>query len=1667
MGKFFPNFKNPEVLIDTYRCQYYNHFVIFFLIIGFTLITFPGNAVTYFVSSTMGNDANSGTSENSPWQSITKVNNYFKLYPGDQILFKKGDEWTGTLKVNISGTTDKPIVFGSYGTGNKPKIYGSEKITGWTKHSGNIYKASFTTDITQLFVNGFKMKLSRFTNSGYSIVNSISSQTQFTSNTLDPGVNYSGATVLLRTENWYSIMRTVTSSSTKTLSINLAPTGTIKVNQGFVLMNKLEFLDSPGEWYYDSATDMVYVWTPDGDSPANYEVRGSTLKEGIIIGSKDYITIQDLHILQQKETGFQLTSYGGVSSTNVIVQRNSITGQEGFGIYDDSNRNQYFTIENNEIDDCNGIGIYMWIANTVIRDNTVTNIGVFDKLGLKGTWNNNGGTGIEISGNGNTIEYNRLIGINYNGIFWRGNSILQYNFIKNACLYKSDGGGIYTGGTSAAGSTVRYNIVDNVVGSKEGGISGRNMGEGIYFDEPSHNIICEYNTVVNCSNSGIFLHRVENHTIRNNTIMDARYGFFAAKTSGSVKSNFIDNLIVTNNETDDVEPRQLAVYYSNANITLNNNKYASPFDNDLVFKYSDDIYRNFNDWKKIVGADSNSEFTRIVLRQGESQKLIYNDTKQTKTYNLGNSVFRNIFGESIVDTFMLKPFTSIVLIGKDFDKINQSPSILDQSFNFVSPKATNDSIGKVVATDPDSAQIIYYSIIQGNEKGWFSIDTLTGQILAKTDIQSSKDLSFDLLITVMDSAIYYSSDTAKITITIIGRDTSPPVITSFSIPPQYISLTIPITSFIATDDVAVVDFIITENSNKPTVEDKNWSTVIPNEFTFSKVGFFTLYAWVKDSTGNISESKSDTVNVKLPDLSPTFSEYLYEESADSLVLDSKSSNNGTLVNEIIRDEGVIGQGLKFNSSGFINLGHSFGENVENEITLSTWIKPSENNGENQGIFFHGGLNSHSFALYLNSDSQSISFNTSGTTNSTFTVNNVNELWDGNWHHLLVTYNGLEKVIYLDNVVVSRLNASGKIDSGWGFNLLIGAGTNEISPALLYEGMIDETRIYNYALNSDEIRELFDTVNRIYKKITTVEFISICEGDEYFGWTDIGQYERVLKRKLASDSNADSTVITHLWVNNNYQNTDEATICEGGKITLGLQELTIPGEYIEVFNSINGCDSTIFFTLNVIPKIVTTEAIDICEGEYYILGTQTLSQSGEYAETYQSINGCDSIVALRLTVNKSYNINEDIIISVDDNYLGWSEEGEYQRLLKTKTGCDSIVVTNLKVVETVNQNINLEKGWNIISSYLIPLNDNVISVMEKLRIDGQLIKVKDESDNTYEELGNQLGWVNNIGNFQKTEGYKIRVENDCELEIVGVKINLPLNITLKKGLNLISFPLESSTDALQIIEPLINSGILIKVQDERGNSIENWANIGWINGIGNFQVGEGYIVQVNENGILSINDISEKSTQNIVDIPKPEHFKVNYEGNGYEHMNINFVDLKNSQLKTGDEIAVFDNNICVGAVKLIQSDINSNRISIPASSTETNINNGFKDGNSIAFKIWNKETNHETKILPEVINGNLIYKKQASVFIKLSKEPDLSENVNIYPNPANEVVIIRFLSLPEDGAEIQLFDVTGKKIFNREIITNVENINIENLPAGVYFIKTYIKNQSNTTKLIVI
>lgn len=79
--------------------------------------------VTYFVNATNGDDANDGITEQTAWKSLEKVNSV-TFQPGDKILLKAGERWTGSLQPLGSGTEGNPIVLDKYGEGAKPLIEG-------------------------------------------------------------------------------------------------------------------------------------------------------------------------------------------------------------------------------------------------------------------------------------------------------------------------------------------------------------------------------------------------------------------------------------------------------------------------------------------------------------------------------------------------------------------------------------------------------------------------------------------------------------------------------------------------------------------------------------------------------------------------------------------------------------------------------------------------------------------------------------------------------------------------------------------------------------------------------------------------------------------------------------------------------------------------------------------------------------------------------------------------------------------------------------------------------------------------------------------------------------------------------------------------------------------------------------------------------------------------------------------------------------------------------------------------------------------------------------------------------------------------------------------------------------------------------------------------------
>ena len=98
------------------------------------------SATTWYVDSEGGNDAAAGTSPETAWKTLERVNGA-RIAPGDRVLFKRGGLWRGTLRP-ASGEKGSPVTYSWYGKGPKPILEQSvdrSKPEDWTEESPGIW----------------------------------------------------------------------------------------------------------------------------------------------------------------------------------------------------------------------------------------------------------------------------------------------------------------------------------------------------------------------------------------------------------------------------------------------------------------------------------------------------------------------------------------------------------------------------------------------------------------------------------------------------------------------------------------------------------------------------------------------------------------------------------------------------------------------------------------------------------------------------------------------------------------------------------------------------------------------------------------------------------------------------------------------------------------------------------------------------------------------------------------------------------------------------------------------------------------------------------------------------------------------------------------------------------------------------------------------------------------------------------------------------------------------------------------------------------------------------------------------------------------------------------------------------------------------------------------
>jgi len=134
-------------------------------------------------------------------------------------------------------------------------------------------------------------------------------------------------------------------------------------------------------------------------------------------------------------------------------------------------------------------------------------------------------------------------------------------------------------------------------------------------------------------------------------------------------------------------------------------------------------------------------------------------------------------------------------------------------------------------------------------------------------------------------------------------DTAVPVVT-FTLPATATSLTVPVASLSATDNVAVTGYLVNKIATPPAASAAGWTAAAPASVT-AVAGSNTFYAWAKDAAGNVSAVKSATVVVTLPDTTVPVVTFSLPATATSLTVPvaglSATDNvavTGYLVNKI-------------------------------------------------------------------------------------------------------------------------------------------------------------------------------------------------------------------------------------------------------------------------------------------------------------------------------------------------------------------------------------------------------------------------------------------------------------------------------------------------------------------------------------------------------------------------------------------------------------------------------------------------------------------------------------------------------------------------------------------------------------------------------------------------
>jgi gliding motility-associated-like protein len=168
----------------------------------------------------------------------------------------------------------------------------------------------------------------------------------------------------------------------------------------------------------------------------------------------------------------------------------------------------------------------------------------------------------------------------------------------------------------------------------------------------------------------------------------------------------------------------------------------------------------------------------------------------------------------------------------------------------------------------------------------------------------------------------------------------------------------------------------------------------------------------------------------------------------------------------------------------------------------------------------------------------------------------------------------------------------------------------------------------------------------------------------------------------NSNGCDSIITLDLTINYSDTTADIQQVCDSYTWIDGITYTASNNSATFLYQTINGCDSLVTLDLTMNYSDTTTDVKQACGSYTWVDGINYTASNNSATFLYQTINGCDSLVTLDLTINDS-TTSTDVQQACDSytwidgiNYTVSNNAATF--LYQTINGCDSLVTLDLTI-----------------------------------------------------------------------------------------------------------------------------------------------------------------------------------------------------------------------------------------------------------------------------------------------------------------------------------------------------------------------------------------------------